>query len=304
MTTDAFRGILVPALTPFKRDLSPDADALLAHCRWLLGQGIDGLAVFGTTSEANSLGVDERMRLLEHLLDGGIPADKLMPGTGTCALTDTVRLTRHAVERGCGGVLMLPPFYYKTVTDEGLFASYAEVVERVGDMRLRIYLYHIPPVAQVGLSLGLIGRLLETYPQSIAGLKDSSGDWSNTAAILREYPQLATFCGSEVFLLETLRHGGAGSITATANVNPVQIRALYGAWRDAGADDLQRRITAVRKAYEPFATIPALKAAAADYYAQPEWRVVRPPLRALDDASHAKLRDALAATGFRMGEAA
>jgi 4-hydroxy-tetrahydrodipicolinate synthase len=304
MTTDAFRGILVPALTPFRRDLSPDADALLAHCRSLLGQGIDGLAVFGTTSEANSLGVDERIGLLEHLIDGGIRAEKLMPGTGTCALTDTIRLTRHAVEHGCGGVLMLPPFYYKTVTDEGLFASYAEVVERVGDMRLRIYLYHIPPVAQVGLSLGLIGRLLETYPQSIAGLKDSSGDWSNTAAILREYPQLATFCGSEVFLLETLRHGGAGSITATANVNPAQIRALYGAWRDAGADDLQRRITAVRKAYEPFATIPALKAVAADYYVQPEWRVVRPPLRALDDASHAKLRDALAATGFRMGEAA
>ncbi|HSG64774.1 MAG TPA: dihydrodipicolinate synthase family protein [Gammaproteobacteria bacterium] len=302
--SSVFSGILVPALTPFKRDLSPDAGALLAHCRWLLEQGVDGLAVFGTTSEANSLGVDERMSLLEHLVESDIPADKLMPGTGLCALTDTIRLTRHAVELGCGGVLMLPPFYYKAVTDDGLYASYAEVVERVGSARLRIYLYHIPPVAQVGLSLGLIGRLLAAYPQSIAGLKDSSGDWSNTAAILHEYPQLATFCGSEVFLLETLRHGGAGSITATANINPGQIRALYGAWRDAGADELQRSVTAVRRAYEPFATIPALKAVAAEFYGQPEWRAVRPPLRALDDAAREQLRGALAATGFRMGTGA
>ena len=302
MIRDAFNGILVPALTPFDSNLDPDAAALLKHCQWLLDQGVDGLAVFGTTSEANSLGVDERMSLLEYLIAGGIPPAKLMPGTGMCALTDTIRLTAHAAQLGCRGVLMLPPFYYKAVGDEGLFASYAEVIERVGDPSLRVYLYHIPPVAQVGLSLKLIGRLLGAYPGVIAGLKDSSGDWSNTRAVLSEYPQLATFCGSEVFLLETLRHGGAGSITATANINPTQIRALYAGWERDEADALQSSITAVRKAYEIFATIPALKAVVADFYAAPRWRTVRPPLTALDASQQSKLLKALSETGFAMGQ--
>ncbi len=301
MTSRTFSGVLVPALTPFNRDLDPDAEALLAHCRWLLKQGVDGIAVFGTTSEANSLGLDERMNLLEHLLENGIPAEKLMPGTGMCALSDTVRLTRHAAEHGCRGVLMLPPFYYKAVSDDGLFASYAEVIERVGDTTLSIYLYHIPPVAQVGLSLGLIGRLLAAYPETVVGIKDSSGDWENTSAVLREYPSLATFCGSEVFLLETMRHGGAGSITATANINPAQIRQLFADWQKDGAEELQARITTTRRTYDIYPTIPALKAVAADFYATPDWRTVRPPLQPLDAEQQRALVAALADVGFEMG---
>jgi len=300
MAVDAFSGILAPALTPFKPSLNPDAEAFLQHCQWLLEQGIDGLAVFGTTSEANSLGMDERMHLLERLIDGGILPEKLMPGTGTCAITDTVRLTQHAVERGCRGVLMLPPFYYKGVSDEGLFASYAEVIERVGDSALRIYLYHIPPVSQVGLSLELIGRLLRAYPDVIAGIKDSGGDWNNTRAVLREYPTLATFCGSEVFLLETLRHGGAGSITATANINPAQICELYRRWQDDDADELQVDVTAVRAAYANYATVPALKAVAAKFYGSPDWRGVRPPLCALESDAARELSNALEAAGLAL----
>ena len=302
MIANAFSGLLVPALTPFDSNLDPDADALLQHCRWLLEQGVDGLAVFGTTSEANSLGVEERIGLLEHLLEGGIPPDKLMPGTGLCALPDTIRLTRHAVAHGCRGVLMLPPFYYKAVSDEGLFASYAEIIERIGETALRVYLYHIPPVAQVGVSLALIGRLLAAYPSTIAGLKDSSGDWNNTRAVLEEYPQLATFCGSEVFLLDTLKNGGAGSITATGNINPVQIRALYSSWQQDGAAALQAQITRVRKAYEIFATIPALKAVAADFYAAPSWRIVRPPLRSLGADDQQAVLQSLTEAGFAMGK--
>jgi len=301
MTAQAFNGVLVPALTPFKSNFDPDADALLTHCRWLLDQGVDGLAVFGTTSEANSLSVEERMNLLEHLLDNGIPPEKLMPGTGMCALSDTAKLTRHAVENGCRGVLMLPPFYYKAVADDGLFASYAEVIERVGSSELRVYLYHIPPVAQIGLSLGLIGRLLSSYPETITGLKDSSGDWDNTSAILREYPSLATFCGSEVFLLETMRHGGAGSITATANINAAQIRKLYRDWQSDGAEDLQASVTATRRAYEAFAMIPALKAVAADFYDAPDWQNLRPPLLSLDADQQQALLASLADAGFSMG---
>ncbi len=152
-TLPKHRGVLSPVVTPFTADLRPDAARLVRHCRWLLDNDV-GLAVFGTNSEANSLGVAEKLGLLDALVEAGIPAARMMPGTGTCALPDTVELTRHAVALGCGGVLMLPPFYYKGVSDDGLFASYAEVIERVGDARLRIYLYHIPAVSQVPISLG------------------------------------------------------------------------------------------------------------------------------------------------------
>lgn len=296
-----FHGVLVPVLTPFNADLTPNAEAFAGHCHWLLEQGADGLAVFGTTGEANSLGVEERLELLDHIIDAGVPPARLMPGTGTCALTDTVRLTRHAVERGCRGVLMLPPFYYKSVSDEALYASYASIIERIGDTRLRVYLYHIPPVSQIPLSLALIGRLLGEYPSTVVGLKDSSGDWANTEAVLREYPSLATFCGSEVFLLETMRHGGAGTITASANVNPAGIRHLYEHWHQPDAETLQQRITRLRKIIQARGTIPALKAIVAAFCDDEQWRRVRPPLDALPTGQLGALLDELNAEGFAMG---
>jgi 4-hydroxy-tetrahydrodipicolinate synthase len=303
MSQPIFRGVLVPALTPFQPDLSPDAGAFLHHCRWLLEQGADGLVVFGTTSEANSLGIEERIKLLEHLLDNGIPASVLMPGTGTSALADTLRLTAHAVSHGCGGVLVLPPFFYKDVSDAGLFASYSEIIQRIGDTALRIYLYHIPPIAQVGISLELIGRLLDDYADTIVGLKDSSGDWQHTAAVLKEYPTLATFCGSEVFLLETMRNGGVGSITATGNVNPAGIRRIFERWQESDADSLQEGITSMHRCFEGYAPIPALKAIAADFHEAPGWRTVRPPLCALSETEGAALMASLGQLGFSMAGA-
>src|SRR5215813_8033972 len=167
-----FCGVIAPVLTPFGEDGGPDAERFVEHCQWLMATGCTALAPFGTTSEGNSLGLDERMELLEDLVDGGIEPSKLMPGTGACSLGDAVVLSRHAVDLGCGGVLMLPPFYYKAPSEEGLFRFFAEVIEGVGDDRLKIYLYHIPPVAQVGFSLPLIGRLLREFPKTVVGLKD------------------------------------------------------------------------------------------------------------------------------------
>lgn len=301
MPTQPFRGVLVPALTPFGPDLSPDADAFIAHCRWLLEQGADGLAVFGTTSEANSMSVDERIELLERLIDAGIPAARLMPGTGASALTDSVRLTGHAAGLGCGGVLMLPPFYYKGVGDDGLFAGFSEVIERVGDARLRVYLYHIPPQTQVPITLALIGRLLKAYPQTLAGLKDSSGDWNNTKAVLDEFPGFGTFAGSEIFLLDTLRGGGMGCITATGNINPGGIRRVYENWQTDQADALQARITEIRVTVQAYPMIPALKTLAGGLYGSDSWAVVRPPLQRLDSARAEALRADLLAIGFDMG---
>ncbi len=233
MPSQPFSGVLVPVLTPFTPSGEPDAGRFVAFCRWLLDQGAGGLAIFGTTSEANSMSPGERMELLDRLIEAGIPAQKLMPGTGACAMTDAVMLVRHAVDRGCGGVLMLPPFYYKGVSDDGIFAFISGVIDKVGSPALKLFLYHIPPMAVVGFSLDLVGRLITAYPETVVGLKDSSGDWSNTAALLERFPGFAVFPGSEVFLLDGLRKGAVGCITASGNVNVPGIKKVYDNWRGA-----------------------------------------------------------------------
>ena len=295
-------GIYSPVLTPFHPDLSPDTQAFVRHCQWLVANDC-GLAVFGTNSEANSLSVAERCGLLDALLAAGVSPARLLPGTGCCSLTDTVELTRYATAAGVGGVLMLPPFYYKGVSDEGLFRHFAEVIERVGDSRLRIYLYHIPPVAQVPLSLALIERLLKAYPTAIAGIKDSSGDWSNTEAMLKQFqPEgFDVFAGSEVFLLRTLRGGGAGCITATGNVNPTPMVTLFQSWQvDAQADAQQAALDVTRAAFQKYPLISAMKSAVAHYGKRPSWRTVRPPLTELTPEQERLLVKSLDDISFRM----
>ena len=295
------RGVLAPVVTPFKADLSPDPQRFVAHCRWLISQNA-GLAFFGTNSEANSLSLSERLALMDALLESGIPPARMMPGTGCCALPDSVELTKKAVAAGCSGVLMLPPFFYKNVSDDGLFRSYSEVIQRVGDDRLRIYLYHIPPVAQVPIMATLIERLLKAYPKTIAGIKDSSGDWNHTAMLLENFQSedFDVFCGSEVFLLQTLRGGGAGSITATANVNPAMIHDLFCHWQSEDADARQARITGIRRAFEALPLISSLKAAIAWKSNDAQWREVRPPLMSASAEKARALEAALAALGFDM----
>ena len=295
-------GVLSPVVTPFKRDLSPDAGRFVKHCRWLMQSGCAGLAVFGTNSEANSMSVDEKLELLEALVKGGVPASTLMPGTGHCALSDSVKMTREAVRLGCGGVLMLPPFYYKGVSDEGLFRNFSEIIERVGDERLRLYLYHIPPVSNVGISLELIEKLLSRYPGIVAGAKDSSGDWNNTKAMLDRFKDRGfdVFPGSEVFLLDGLRAGGKGCITATGNVNPGAIDGVFRNWRGPDADKLQAGITATRKIMQKVPMIPALKAVTAHFGNDPAWKTVRPPLTELTPDQDRQVITELKAAGFSM----
>jgi 4-hydroxy-tetrahydrodipicolinate synthase len=299
------RGVLSPVLTPFNADRAPAPERFVRHCRWLLDQDV-GLAVFGTNSEANSLSVAERLRLLDTLLEAGLPAARMMPGTGCCALPDSIELTRRAVAAGCAGVLMLPPFYYKGVSDEGLFRAFASVIDAVADDRLRIYVYHIPPVSQVPISLALIERLLKAYPGIVAGVKDSSGDWKNTSAMLERFqPQgFDVFAGSESFLLATLRGGGAGCITATGNVNPAPIVKLYREWQQADADAQQKALDATRAVFGAYVMIPAMKAAIASQSGAADWVTVRPPLVELDESQRSSLDAALAAVNFRMPGAA
>ncbi len=302
MAAQRIRGVLSPVVTPFKRDYAPDAERFIKHCKWLLAHGCSGLAIFGTNSEASSLSVDEKIELLDRLVGAGVPASKLMPGTGCSALPDSVKLTAHAVKVGCGGVLMLPPFYYKGVPDEGLFRNFAEIIQRVGDPRLQLYLYHIPPVSQVPISLGLIERLLKAYPANVAGLKDSSGDWSNTKAVLDQFAKTGfdVFPGSEVFLLDGLRNGGVGCITATGNVNPGPIDKVYQHWTRPEADKLQADITATRKVVQSVPMIPALKAIIAHFGEDPGFVTVRPPLIELSVDENSKLFAGLKTVAFTM----
>jgi len=309
--TQRICGVLAPVVTPFKADLAPDKERFIAHCKWLLSQNC-GLAVFGTNSEANSLSMEERATLLEELVSDGVDPSRMMPGTGCCSITETVKLTKQAVGNGCAGVLMLPPFYYKDISEEGLYRYFSEVVQRVGDARLKIYLYHIPPVAVVGITTGLVERLLAAYPDAIAGIKDSSGDWNNTKTFLDAFAKsrFDVFVGSESFLLANMRSGGVGTISATANVNPAAIYELYqkalaaaSASTPAELEALQAKLNVVRDVFSSRkfpSMIAALKQAIAIYADDPAWRTVRPPLVELTPEQAKTLAADLKAIGFTM----
>jgi 4-hydroxy-tetrahydrodipicolinate synthase len=286
-TPQRLRGVLAPVLTPFDAALKPDAARFLRLCRWLVAQDC-GLAMFGTNSEGNSLSVDERIELLQQAVAAGVPAARMLPQLDAL------------VDHGCAGVLALPPFYYKSVTDDGLFAFFSEVIERVGDSGLRLYLYHIPPVAQVGFSHALVKRLLKRYPGTVAGMKDTGGDWDYTARTIAQFgPEgLDVFAGTETLLLDTLRHGGAGCISATANVNPRAIVRLFETWRDADADARQAALNAVRAKFAAHPLIPAMKSAIAMATGDAQWARVRPPLEALDAQRQEALRLALRDQAF------
>ncbi len=303
--THKAEGVWAPAVTPFDESLAPDGARLGAHVRWLLETGCHGVALFGTTGEGTSLTVDERIALIETVLAAGLPADRLMIGTGCAALPDTVRLTAASLRLGCPDVLMLPPFYYKDVSDEGLYASYAEAIERVGEAALGIYLYHFPKMSAVPIGHAVIERLLKAYPDTIKGVKDSSGDQAHTLSLVDAFPQLAIFAGAEPILLPVLERGGAGCITAGANVNAAAIRGVYDAWKagEAGAAALQERVTAQRAILQSQPMIATLKHILAAERDEPAWTRVRPPLVTLAAEAGEDVRHRLEASGFRMASA-
>jgi len=298
MDSATLRGVYCPVLTPFDQKLNPDVGRFVEHCKNLLTQGCHGLAVFGTTGEATSLSVRERIDLLDALLEADIPAQRIIPGTGCSALTDTLKLTRHASAAGCAGVLMLPPFYYKSVEDEGLFRSFSTIIEDIADKSLKVYLYHIPPVSGVPLAVELVKRLAETYPDNVVGLKDSSGVWSYTETLLRDLPGFGVFSGSEVFLQNNLRANGCGTITASANINAPEICSLFENWKDQCGTNKQEKITKVRKAIQSFPLIQALKAVMAHNLRDESWLRVRPPLVPLGNDSRQQLSEKLTHAGY------
>jgi 4-hydroxy-tetrahydrodipicolinate synthase len=294
---DKARGVWVPAATPFKADLSIDFDRYITHCKKLLEDGAHGLAVLGTTSEANSLDFIEREAVLDRLVKAGISPQQLLPGTGAPSIGDTVRLTRHAMAHGVRGVLLLPPYYYKNVTDEGLYAFVAEVIRRVNDKRLAVYLYNFPQMTTITWSPVLVGLLIQDFPETVVGLKDSSGQVHYMETLLEQFPGFAVFPSSEAVLLRAMRKGAAGCISATANTHVTGIRWLFDGWEGPDAQDLHDMAARVREAVQPFGWIPAVKAILAAREGKPDWARVRPPLDALNEEQTKELLAAVAAAG-------
>lgn len=273
-----FGGVNAAVLTAMRPDLSPDPDRMAAHARWLLAHGCNGLGVLGTTGEANSFGLHERKQILEGLIARGVPAGTMMPGTGCASLTDTVELTLHAKAQGCRGVLLLPPFYYKAPSDDGLFAYFSEVVQRVGG-GIALYLYNFPQQSAVPFSLDLIGRLLKAYPGVIKGSKDSSGDYANMQAMVREFAKdgFEVYSGSDEFLQKILAEGGAGCITAASNGNSHWGGIVYAKRTGPEADAAQATLTATRRAATSVPLIPGLREIIARSTGDDGWRTIRPP---------------------------
>lgn len=296
MSNTSFKGptgVFSAALTPLTAALLPDHAAFAEHAKWLLAEGCDGIAMLGTTGEANSFSLAERQALLEATVAAGVAPDRLLPGTGVAAFTETVALTRHALDCGVTTVVMLPPFYYKGVSDDGVFAAYSEILQRLGDARLRVVLYHIPQMSAVLISHAVIERLIAAYPETVVGIKDSSGDLANMVAMVQRFPGFSVLAGADPAMLPLRRQGGAGCITATSNLVARDLAFVFRHALDVGqaaaVDAAQARIVAARERASRFPQMASLKAMTAQRTGNPGWMRLRPPLLPLTEAEAAAL---------------
>lgn len=294
-------GVFTAPLTPLQTDLSIDHRALINHCKWLLANGSDGLALMGTTGEANSFSIKERMEALDAVIAAGIPPQQIMVGTGCCAFPDSVELTRHAMQHGLGGVLVLPPFYYKQVTEEGIAQSFDLLINKVNNENLRIYLYHFPKMSGVSFSIPLIKQFVKKYPKIVVGIKDSSGDWSNMQQICQEIPGFKLYAGTEKFLLDTLKAGGAGCISATANVTTQLAQDVFQAWskQESKAKSLQSYLTQVRSSFDGMPFTGTLKSYLASQTNNSNWLNVRPPNTLIEKKDLEQLEQQLEKLAFK-----
>ena len=304
--SDPLSGVWSAAVTPLNNDLTVNLAAMVTHHKWLLANGCNGVAVLGTTGEANSFSVRERLDVIAAAAASGIAKEQLLIGTGCCAPTDTIELTRAALDAGFNQVLMLPPFYYKGVSDDGLFAAFDHVIQQLADDRLAIVIYDFPLMTGLDMSVDLLVRLNKAYPKTVVGVKDSSGNWPAMQAVIEAIPGFRTFAGTEQYLLADLQAGGAGCITATGNATSNLCQAVYVAHQagdTAGAEAAQEIATATRLMLQAHGAVPAMKELMAQNSGNPAWRNMRPPLMPLSAEGVAALDKACQDMGFRLAEA-
>lgn len=292
MSTQQVSGIYAAIVTPVDYSGAISAERFGRHAHWLLRHGCHGLSLFAVTGEAASFSVGERQAALEALVHGGVPTDRLLVGVGTCARADTVALARHALELGCRRLVMLPPYFFRQVIDEGVYRAYAEVIDALADDRLELFLYHTPRTTGTPITEAIIQRLLAAYPSTIRGIKDSSASLGRLRELITSFPELAIFAGSDKELLQVLEAGGAGTISAAANINCTISRAVFDAFQ---AGDLERAakqmrlVRHAREALEAYPLVPAVKFVIADGQNDDQWTRVRPPLVELDNPSGQEL---------------
>lgn len=289
-------GVIAAVLTPAGRDLAPDVDRLAAHCRWLFANGCDGINLLGTTGEAASFSVAQRIAIMRGLAERGLPLDATLVGTGAAALDDALALTREAMSLGFAGTLIIPPFYYKDLPEDGVFAFYEELIARAGSVRL--YFYHFPKMSGVPFTPSLVARLRAAFGEQLLGLKDSSGNAAYAAQIHREPP------GSTFFRVPRRRYWRAVARALPGASRPPPTSALPSAgavWRggdDAENAERQAQLTAIGRAIASFALIPALHALVADLHGDEEWRRPMPPIAPLGAQERRQLSERLSATVF------
>lgn len=299
--TPPLKGLWCATLSPLDGQGTLDAARLAAHAQRLFAAGVDGIAPFGTTGEGQSFSVAERRAGLDVLLAAGIAPKRILAATGCAALPDTIELTRQAISAGCAGALVLPPFFFKDVSDEGIYAAYSTLIEGVGDDSLRLYLYHIPQVSGISISVAMLSRLLAAYPSIVAGVKDSSGNFDNSRALVTAFPQLSIFVGHEPHLPAMRKLGGAGTICGVANIYPRLLKRLYDHALDPHPGEELALIDAFIAVIMRFPIFGALKSLQAELTADTSWLALRPPLLPLSSADTAALHRAVADAGIVPG---
>jgi 4-hydroxy-tetrahydrodipicolinate synthase len=286
-------GVYSAAATPIEPDGSPCFDLFTTHCSELLAEGCHGIALLGTTGEANNFSVDERMALLDAVCNSGISGEQLLPGTSCSNLSETKALTAHALSCQVKACVILPPFYYKGVSDEGLFRFYAQLVEGLADSRLKIILYHIPQMTQVPISHELIYRLRTEFPDIFVGIKDSAGDIGNMKKTVERFPGFSVLAGADPLLLPLLQAGGAGCITATSNLRADSLRYIFDHINNpslkAEIDQHQKRINDWRNLSNSYAQLATIKAMISKVRGDARWCALRPPLTALTAQEQEKI---------------
>jgi len=297
-------GVYTASLTPLTASFEPNIPALVRHAQWLLESGSDGVALLGSTGEANSLTLEQRLSIIEQTARE-LPPDRLMLGTGSCALQDSVRLTKASVDAGVFSVLVIPPFYYKPQSDESVLRFYSELISSVDEPRLRIIFYNFPKLSGYNFSVKILQELKQRFGDIAAGIKDSSGEWKNMLGIVQNIPDFMVYTGTEALLLDILKKGGAGCITATANLIAPECQRVYQAWKNNKqkvAEQAQMNLTDLRKSLENYPLVSELKSLFAAHTNAEEWENMLPPFAPILDKQVEELKEQIKGLGLDLSQ--
>ena len=281
--TTPLAGVYTASLTPLTASYEPNLPALVRHVEQLFESGSDGAAILGSTGEANSLSIEQRLDIIAYC-GSKLAPERLMMGTGSCSLQDAIRLTQASVAAGVYAVLVIPPFYYRPQSDASVLRYYTELIAAVDDPRLRIVFYNFPQLSGYNFSLEILQQLKQRFGKIAAGIKDSSGDWENMLNITKNVADFMVYSGTETLLLDILREGGAGCITASANLLAPECQQVFQAWKNNqqdAAEQAQKKLSVLRKALESYPFVSELKGLMAEHSASEDWQQMLPPFNPL-----------------------